>query len=40
VRNSFVIWLNQHTEAGEQLAALIVSNAAARLMQSTPATRS
>jgi topoisomerase-4 subunit B len=24
-RDSFVIWLNQHPEAGEQLAALIIS---------------
>lgn len=31
-RDSFVIWLNHHPEAGERLAALIISNANARTL--------
>jgi topoisomerase-4 subunit B len=31
VHDSFSLWLNQHTEAGEQIAQLVIANANARL---------
>src|SRR3546814_12866387 len=31
VHDAFSLWLNQHTEAGEQIAQLVIANANARL---------
>ena len=31
VKDAFALWLNQHVEAGEQIAALVISNAETRL---------
>jgi topoisomerase-4 subunit B len=36
VRDSFGLWLNQHPEAGEHVAALVISNANARLNSRPP----
>jgi topoisomerase-4 subunit B len=39
VHDSFSLWLNQHPEAGEQIAALVISNANARLKQAKAVVR-
>ena len=39
VHDSFGLWLNQHPEAGEQVAALVISNANARLKQAKQVVR-
>ena len=39
VHDSFGLWLNQHPEAGEQVAALVISNANARMKQAKQVVR-
>ena len=39
VHDSFSLWLNQHPETGEQIAALVISNANARLKQAKAVVR-
>ena len=39
VHDSFSLWLNQHPEAGEQVAALVISNANARMKQAKQVVR-
>jgi topoisomerase-4 subunit B len=39
VHDSFSLWLNQHPEIGEQIAALVISNANARLKQAKTVVR-
>ncbi|MDE0852928.1 MAG: DNA topoisomerase IV subunit B [Nevskia sp.] len=39
VHDSFGLWLNQHPETGEQIAALVISNANARLKQAKQVVR-
>ncbi|WP_043114668.1 DNA topoisomerase IV subunit B [Solimonas soli] len=39
VHDSFSLWLNQHTEAGEQIAQLVIANANARLKLSKQVVR-
>jgi topoisomerase-4 subunit B len=39
VHDSFGLWLNQHPEAGEQVAALVIANANARLKQAKQVVR-
>lgn len=39
VHDSFSLWLNQHPEAGGQIAALVIANASARLKQAKAVVR-
>jgi topoisomerase-4 subunit B len=39
VHDSFSLWLNQHPETGEQIAALVIANANARLKQAKTVVR-
>jgi len=39
VHDSFGLWLNQHPEAGEQVAALVIANANARMKQAKQVVR-
>ena len=39
VHDSFGLWLNQHPETGEQIAALVISNANARMKQAKQVVR-
>ncbi|MBL6750848.1 MAG: DNA topoisomerase IV subunit B, partial [Nevskia sp.] len=39
VHDSFSLWLNQHPETGEQIAALVIANASARLKQARQVVR-